>query len=485
MRDLFLAFLSGVLILISFYFFPYLIFFSLIPLLFAIQHNSPKSSFWLGFISGLTFYIPFLSFIFALDVEIKFWLYFGIFLLWVYLSLYFGVWAFFTARKRLLFFSPFLFASFEFLRSLSSEIGFPWGSLAYSLIPCRMLIQFADIVGISGITFVIVLTNVVIFYALSRKRLIAILFLFPIFFSILLYGKMRMKEEVRPGIKIGVVQPDIEPTVKRDKEWGYRFSMLDSLSREIKDVDLLIWPETSVPGYLGYATRTEARVKKIVDSLGVPVIMGAQRLDFKEKHTRVHNSSFLFIPGKGMSAFYDKRYLVPFGERLPFDQIFPFLQRLHFGQGDFSPGSSYTIFKVKNIPFCTLVCFESIFPRLVRRFVNKGARFIVNITDDCWFGRTQGPYEHAEMAIMRAIEYRVPLVRCANTGLSFVVIKTGKVLKETKLFEKKVFVQEIYPGNGKTFYAKYGDFFAWICVVVSFLSIILQFLSAKRENRQL
>jgi apolipoprotein N-acyltransferase len=483
MRSLLLALLTGVLILISFYFFPCLIFFSLIPLLFAVQHNSPKSSFWLGFISGLTFYIPFLSFIFTLEVEIKFWLYFGIFLLWVYLSLYFGVWAFFTARKKLLFFSPFLFASLEFLRSLTSEIGFPWGSLAYSLIPCRILIQFADIVGISGITFVIVLANVVIFYALSRKRLIAILFLFPIFFSILLYGKMRMKEEVDSGIKVGVVQPNIEPTVKRDEEWEYRFSMLDSLSREIRDVDLLIWPETSVPGYLGRATRTEARVKKIVDSLGVPVIMGAQRLDFGRGRTKVHNSAFLFVPEKGMSAFHDKIYLVPFGERLPFDQIFPFLQKLHFGQGDFSPGLGYTIFKVKDIPFCTLVCFESIFPRLVRRFVNKGVLFIVNITDDCWFGRTQGPYEHAEMAVMRAIEYRIPLVRCANTGLSFVVTKTGKVLKETKLFEREVFVQEIYPGDGKTFYASHGDLFAWICLIVSFLSIMLQFLSAKRENK--
>jgi len=491
----FFAALTGLLLLIAFYFLPFFAFFAFIPLIF-VCHNansirmerSPKKSFALGFTAGFVFSVGLLYWILALQIPNKGWLYAGVFILFIYYGLCFGIFTFLSSflEKRYgnvyLFFIPFVWTTVEFIRSLSSELGFPWGSLAYTLTPYPSLVQFLSYTGIYGVTFLIMCVNVLLYYIIFKKKPILIVAVIAIFALDYAWGRRFMKITYPPSLKVAIIQSNIAPEVKLEGNPKYRFALLDSLSRTATNCDLIVWPETAIPGYMGLRTRKEETVAKVVDSLGVPVIAGAARVDFEESPPALHNSAYLFSPGKGIVGSYDKIYLVPFGERLPFEDIFPALRRLHFGQGDFSPGKEFKVFNIAKGKFSLLICFESIFPRLVRRFVRNGAQFLVNITEDSWFGRTAGPYQHANMAIFRAIEYRMPLVRCGNSGISFFVFPNGKVEQETRIFTRRVIVSNIPLRQEETFYARHGDVFAWACVILTVLPLCAALFRRRKKD---
>ncbi len=512
-----------------------------------------KGAFKYGFIAGFVFSAGLLYWVLAVEVPMRTWLWLGVLLLFIYYGFVFGFSILFSRRVKSFIIPPLVWTGIEFLRSLTPEIGFPWGSIGYALVTGKMpmlpFIQFARFIGLPGITFFILLINSLLFYALWRKKLSYLIGAVAIICVVYVEGKITLRsgkwprsesrfigtsEEVAPFrrnpkrdsfgrsrkyIKVGVVQPNIFPEIKRYGEIDFRLSTLYTLSKEAGKCDLLIWPETAIPGYLGGAhsglnelaevnTPLQSKVCKIVDSLNIPAIMGATRIGGR----KIYNSCFLVVPREGIKEFYDKIYLVPFAERLPFDELFPGLRRPNFGQGDFSKGSEYTVFELParqtaggptrhsdyigtgtagkpGFKFSCLICFESIFPRISRRFVRGGAEFLVNITEDCWFGRTAGPYQHANQAILRAIEYGTTVVRCGNTGISYFVNPRGETRDVTEIFTQKVIVSKIPLRKRLTFYARYGDWFAWICVGFLFWLLNLRFifrgkLSKKCKNRE-
>jgi apolipoprotein N-acyltransferase len=154
---------------------------------------------------------------------------------------------------------------------------------------------------------------------------------------------------------------------------------------------------------------------------------------------------------------------------IPFEDRFDFLKRVNFGEGDFSPGREFTVMRVDGAPFGVAVCFESIFPELTREFARRGARFIVNITNDEWFGPSLGPHQHAQMAVMRTVECRVGMARCANTGISMIIDPYGRPIERTGLFERASLTGEIPLGTGRTPYVAMGDIFASVMLLVSLL----------------
>jgi len=149
------------------------------------------------------------------------------------------------------------------------------------------------------------------------------------------------------------------------------------------------------------------------------------------------------------------------------------------GQADFSPGKELVIFNNPKGRFAVLICFESIFPDLVRRFVIKGADFLVNITNDAWWGKTSGPFQHSQIAVFRAIENRISIARCANSGVSMFIDPYGRTYQKTKIFIRETVIGQIPPKKQTTFYTRYGDWLGKGCFFVSILFFMLSFFTKK------
>jgi len=179
----------------------------------------------------------------------------------------------------------------------------------------------------------------------------------------------------------------------------------------------------------------------------------------------LYNSAFLLGADGQIRGQYDKRHLVPFGEYVPLQSVFFFLDKLVEGIGDFGRGRNATVFAGVGPRFSVTICYAAIFPGEVREFVRGGAEFLVNITNDAWFGRSGAPYQHLAMAAMRAVENGSYLVRSANTGVSAVIAPTGAILSQTPLFVEATVVETIRPRRGETPYTRYGDVLAWGCTV--------------------
>ncbi|HSQ78372.1 MAG TPA: apolipoprotein N-acyltransferase, partial [Nitrospirota bacterium] len=187
-----------------------------------------------------------------------------------------------------------------------------------------------------------------------------------------------------------------------------------------------------------------------------------------------------FLSGDGkILGRYHKLHLVPFGEYVPLKSVLFFVEKMVQAIGDFEPGKDYTVMTVadgsspsQKVKFSTVICYEIIFPDLVRRFVDHGAQVVTTITNDAWFGKSAAPYQHFSMAVFRAVENRVPIARAANTGISGFIDAKGKILAASGIFTEAYLTKTIVPGNTKTFYTRYGDLFTYVCVCLSIVLLM-------------
>jgi apolipoprotein N-acyltransferase len=177
----------------------------------------------------------------------------------------------------------------------------------------------------------------------------------------------------------------------------------------------------------------------------------------------------MFLTQNHKYILYNKLHLVPFAEYIPLSGQFPSLKNLNFGQGNFSHGTEYTVFKWKNTKFSNLICYESSIPKIVRKFIQNGANLITIQTNDGWLGKSAGPYQHYDIAKIRAIENRVPVIRSANTGISGLILANGISINEQPVGKTAVFTVSVPIGEAGSFYSQYGDVFALICFVIFLL----------------
>lgn len=459
---------------------------ALVPFFSSIKGKSRKEAFLMGLLWGLIFFTGILYWIayavktyggLSLPVSL-----FITFLLIFYLSLYPALFALLLpmeGRTRPLFAAPLYWASLEYLRGILFT-GFPWALLGYSQYRSLHLVQIADITGVYGISFFLVALNVSLFLAVVEKEylrgLIAVLLLS---IPVLTYGHVRLKDirlemkRWRP-LKVGIVQGNIPQDIKWDEAYRsetvriYREETLKLLSQS---PSLVVWPETALPFYLQIDEVYGPEVVSLVKKGHFMLLTGSPAFEVTEEGLRYYNSAFLLGKG-GIEGRYDKIHLVPFGEYVPLKRILFFARKLVVGAGEFSPGEGVVVLGERGEGFGVVICYEAIFPDLFRRFVKEGATFMVNITNDAWYGRTSAPYQHFSQVVLRAIENRVFVVRSANTGISGVIGPDGNILHETRIFERTSFsanigLREISP----TFYTRYGDLFAWLNILFS-LSLI-------------
>jgi apolipoprotein N-acyltransferase len=229
---------------------------------------------------------------------------------------------------------------------------------------------------------------------------------------------------------------------------------LQNMTMRSPEADLIVWPETAVPFQILHEPLEMDRIATMAELKDSYLLIGCPDYEYDHGRIEYYNSAFMMSPDGAVEGIYRKIHLVPFGEMFPFEDRFDILKRIELGEGNFSPGSEYTVFNLEGKPFAVAICFESIYPGLVARLVESGARFLVNITNDEWFGPSLGPSQHAQMAVMRAVEFRVGLARCANTGISMIVDPYGRVTRRTELFTRATLTGPVEVGAGKTIYSR-------------------------------
>ena len=181
---------------------------------------------------------------------------------------------------------------------------------------------------------------------------------------------------------------------------------------------------------------------------------------------------------------YYKRHLVPFGEYTPYKKIFFFIEKMTHAIGDITPGTQYSLHRFKNVRFGSPICFEIIFPDLVRRFVKKGANFLVTITNDGWYGKSAAPYQHFSIAVLRAVENRRYLLRAATTGISGVIDPYGRILSRSELMSRTYLTGNITPRYKLTFYSKHGDILPFCSLTLTVIFLILALVKRSYERKK-
>jgi len=497
------AILSGVAVTLSF---PrasagLLSFVALVPLFAAVARVRPgrRDAFRAGFLFGMTCYLTMLWWIVKLipsaDVTIPWLMTPALIVLVLYLAVYPAFFLLVTgalARHRAGAFAimaPALWTLFEVARN-RGELAFPWGSLGYALSDYPVLAQSASGFGVPGLSFLIVTVNALVAGAFVvrgvRARALYAVLALAVVAAMALHGRPALRataaaETAAPKLRVSVVQPNVDLAVKWKPEFkDSTLRLQQRLAREAAAAggELVIFPETAVPAYIDRDRSFKPGLTRLAHTLGVPIYIGFldYRYDGPGDALNIYNSSGLFDRDGGLQR-YDKTHLLPFGESLPLATRLRWLRKIDFGQANFQPGPARAPLDAGFARLTPLICFESVFPYLCARGVRQGAQIFVNITNDGWFGDTPGPYQHAQMAILRAVEFRRPLVRSANSGVSMVISPAGEVVAHLGLYQEGIITTDVPLMTTRTIYARFGD---WPLVGLSLVLVIGAALGARR-----
>ena len=475
-----------------------------IPLLWLTQGQTLRRAFGLGWLAGMGFYLCTLYWVvdtIGLYSNIPHIIAVGpLLLMCAILSAYTGVFAVglsvchqsgpHSSGWSLLVFGPMLWVALEWVRSFFF-IGFPWVSLGYSQYNFLNLIQFVEYTGVYGLSALVILGNIVLFLAFSRPgrgRLLLVLLL--IITGLWGWGNWRRSQlAAQPAthtLNVGIAQGNIAQDKKWDPDYQeVTLARYEQLTRQItqQTVDLVIWPEAAVPFFFQSDVTYRGRLLDLAQDTGTPILFGSPAFRADKTDLTLFNRAYLLSPDTTILGHYDKMILTPFGEYIPFqDSVLFFLDKFVEGIGDFAPGTTPTVFSLplkrqhalhaddeagaddSFETFGVLICYEGVFPDLARRFVHNGARLLINVTNDAWFGETSAPYQHLAMEAMRAVENRVPLVRSANTGISAIVNIDGQIQAQTALLETTFIADQLTWPHVTSFYTQHGDWFVTLCV---------------------
>ncbi len=393
---------------------------------------------------------------------------------------------FFVNRSFDIFFvAPITWTALEYFRTYVFT-GFPWDCLGYSQANRLTLIQVCDLTGVYGLSFLILIGNVSVLLFIkmlinrSRRYVFHVCVCLSSLIVVLAYGFHRLDHFPREieGVEtvgVGILQGDVPQDVKWDPASRSRtFIRYERLAKDAlkQGATFMIWPETSVPVVIGGSDITWKYATNISKKLQVAMLIGAPFESRKKGQVNYFNSAFLVEDGE-LTQRYDKIHLVPFGEYMPLSWILPLGPGLAAREEDYSAGSQVILMRPNGFPpFSVLICYEAIFPDLARTAVNSGAKVLVNITNDGWFGNSAAPYQHLAMAGFRAVENRVWLFRAANTGISAVYDPAGRQVASLPLMEQGALVYKVprHPDAG-SFYTHHGDIFAWI--IIGFLATMI------------
>ena len=483
---------------------------ALIPLHIALDGLSRRrQAFWLGSLAGIICSTGIMSWVVtAMHTYGKVPLVFSygiMLLLTAYLGLYVGIYSAGVVWFRMLmpryglFAAPCLWVTLELLRTYVLS-GLPWSLLGYSQYRQLDVIQIADHLGVYGVSFLIVLSNVALaelylwlmplFRGFRPARLpwelvttAAMLVSLSWAYSTSLIASETM-EHSKATLQVGVVQPNIDQAVKWDQ--AFREETLRRYDRLTESfgygVDLVVWPEAATPFIYEREPVYQLQLVAMANRASAALLFGSPAVRFdQERKPFLLNSAYLLSPDGELLGRYDKQHLVPFGEYIPLkSSLLFFLEKMVEGIGDFQAGPGPTIlsFQLKEsdgvaparrVKFGVVICYEVIFPDLVRRIAGSGAEFLVTITNDAWFGDSSAPAQHFSMVVFRSVENHLAFARAANTGISGFIDPFGRIIVASPTFTQTALQAEIPVRQTKTFYSRHGDVFAYGCMLISLL----------------
>lgn len=488
-----LAILSGVLLTALF---PpcglsWLAWAALLPLLISLDRVHPKEALKLGLLAGMAHFMSLMYWIiFVLDHygNLGVLLSLGPYLLLCfYLSIFIALFCWgavriFRSVPFPWFFVAGLWVSFEYIRAHFLS-GFPWCLLGYSQYAHLQIIQVADIAGVYGVSFLIVLSNGLLHSLLfkpagksSKWYRLEISFGLALVLGAVSYGFYQTDSQAtssaQTGITCAVIQPNIDQSAKWDPaHQAQTMNIYRRLTVSVSSAHprLILWPETAVPFFFQDPSDLSDNIRSLIHAIHADLLFGSPAYRRKGKDYTYYNRAYL-LTTDGRTSSYDKVHLVPFGEYVPLKSILFFVDRLVAGAGDFEPGRDIAPLRDRGLSIGPLICFEATFPELARTQVKKGAQILVNLTNDAWFGTTSAPYQHLAMAVLRAVENRRPLIRAANTGISAFIGPSGKIEASSPLFVEHTLIKVAHPATSPiTFYARFGDIFALLLCAISVL----------------
>jgi len=421
----------------------------------------------------------------------------GIFLAVSYLSLYTLLYAYFFVKMRdlnvgkfkMILLFPFFWAGIEVLQS-KGDMSFPWLSLGLVFGNSLEMIQSYALFGVFGVSAIILASNMCVVEAFLRRK--RTLLLVPAIVVITFYigGAIAVagEKEEEPHLIVTVVQPSIHQAKKWTK------SYYDSVMTQTWDlfntldptnVDLIVFPETAIPDYMNLRYSEHSFLHNYTLENNTSIMIGAlnrEKNDEKRRKFNIYNSAFLF--GSGYPALeYSKMHLVPFSEKVPFDNIFPVVNYVDLGGGDFTAGDSLTLWQPGN--FSPLICYEAIYGSILRKAKRKGATFIANITNDGWFYKSTAPYQHLNLVRAHAVENGIGIVRSANTGISAFIRANGEITERTELFEIRTLTGTVPLKTRFTPYYAIGDYIEYALFAFSLiLMLVVLFLRKKMATNR-
>ncbi|MFO1462485.1 MAG: apolipoprotein N-acyltransferase [bacterium] len=480
----------------------FLAFFAWVPLFVSIRGSVPKGAFAKACFASLFHYgigmywlytamhsfgglSPFLSVLVLLLLVIVLSVYFGlIFLVSQWLCRRFS-WSPLWVR-------PFVWVAFEYLRGHVPAGGFPWGQVGYSQGGFLTFIQIADLFGVYGVTWVLVFLNESLAQAWQDFRwnrraragkTLAVALLF--FLAVLGYGRYRMTNDFTAPtktLKVGVVQGNIPQEEKWQRDAAGKILEIfqgGTAGLEQQGASLILWPEASLPYDVRY------------DAAEIPYDLGLQQADIlfgaisRPGHgTALHGSPYhntaLLADARGkLLGYYHKRHLVPFGEYVPWKELFFFARKMTAQVGDLLPGSEYYPLKYQGSLLGVLICYEDIFPEISRMMVEEGANVLINITNDAWYGRSSAAYQHQVFSQFRAVETRRALIRATNTGLSSQIDRHGRVLWQGGLFTREAFLASLPFYDDRSVYVRIGDVLPIAALILTAVLVFIPLLRRK------
>ena len=469
----------------------FLIWVAFIPLFYAVFKAEKFHAALFAFIAGCVFnaqanffLVPMIySFAETYIIAIPTYIYFC-----AYFALYWGIWGWLCALLRkhckndivFVILSSCVWVVLEYIRTYVLT-GWPWLIKGYSQYEFTQIIQIAEYCGVYGVSFAIMLVNGLLYFGFSNRKKSYIISAAVLFLAIFFFGVYKYEKFQNFGGKehsAVLVQSNVEQYKKLDNTYrDEMFARLQSEAEEISKIkpELVLWSESEIINLIPAEIESYNFADKIAKTAGGFNIIGAPYLTGDD---RLYNNLFYFDGNGGYVAMHSKNHLVPFGEYTPFRNFLVKYISIINQLDNLLKGKDTNVFTDKELYIGALICSENFFPDIVRRFVLSGAKVLTNHSNDAWYLNSSGPHKHFTANPFRAVESRKAVLTAANTGVSAIIEPSGKIVAQTKVYERTLLSGKFRQNNYKTFYMLYGDVFVKFCIF--FLVAFILFVVYKR-----
>jgi apolipoprotein N-acyltransferase len=486
--DYALALLSGALLALSFprYGHPAFAWIALVPLLVALTERRvpPLRAFLLGLTSGFVYFTATLYWTgtvirtfggIPLPAAVL-----GVILLALYQGFFPALFALISSRLIVrggvaaLFLSAAAWVATEFFRGIVFG-GFPWVLLGDSQVTVLPVAQLASVLGVYGVSALVAFVNAAIAYGMlteGRRRAAAIAAAAVVLIATGAWGTARIADgsltRMGTAIRVGLIQANIAQEDKwKSAEARRIFTTYVAMTRDAvkRGAEYVIWPESATPFMFEQDPAGQEALRALAREVRVPILFGSDQ-EVTQPEPALYNAAFLVTPEGKTAAVYRKIHLVPWGEFIPMKRLLFFVSPLVDSFTDFSPGTSMVMLPIGSHLTSTAICYEVVYPSLIRQAVQAGSELLTTITNDAWYGHSSAPYQHFALASMRAIEQGRYLARAANTGISGIVDPYGRIVRQSGIFEQDALVEQVRFLTDRTIYSRIGDAIAYAAIAI-------------------